>query len=85
MFKLRLARGCRTSCCLEIDGVVVAHVLRLEYENSGNQQTMSIVMDHLDVKKLREACDRAIQKAETVEQRFATYGLPTKITGKEDD
>ncbi|MFN8738649.1 MAG: hypothetical protein ACK5YR_01900 [Pirellula sp.] len=46
---------------------------------------MSIVMDHLDVKKLREACDRAIQKAETVEQRFATYGLPTKITGKEDD
>lgn len=67
-----------------IDGVVVAHVLRLEYENSGNQQTMSIVMDHLDVKKLREACDRALQKAETVEQRFATYGLPTKITGKED-
>lgn len=67
-----------------IDGVVVSHVLRLEYENSDNLQTMSIVMDHLDVKNLREACDRAIQKADAAELRFASSGIPTKVTGKED-
>jgi hypothetical protein len=68
-----------------IDGVVVSHVLRLEYENSGNQENMSIVMDHLDVKNLRETCDRAVQKAEAAEKSFAKVGIPTKVTGKDDD
>lgn len=66
----------------DIDGVVVSHVLRLEYDNLDNRQSMSIVMDHLDVKKLRDACDRALQKAEVVEQRFIAKDIPTKITGK---
>lgn len=68
-----------------IDGVVVSHVLRLEYENADNQQSLSIVLDHLDVKKLRDACDRALQKADAAEKRFSINGIPTKVTGKEED
>jgi hypothetical protein len=67
----------------KIEGFVVSHVLRLEFENEENQKSMSIVLDHLDVRKLRDACNRALQKAEVVEKIFATCDIPAKITGQE--
>lgn len=68
-----------------IDGIVVSHVLRLEYENSGNEHTMSIVMDHLDVKRLRDACERALSKAEAVQKQFSACSIPTRITGRDEE
>jgi hypothetical protein len=66
----------------DIVGTVVSHVLRLDYENADQKHSLSIVLDQLDVHKLRDACDRAINKADAIEKKMKSVGIPVDITGK---
>ncbi|MBU6173043.1 MAG: hypothetical protein KGQ60_04530 [Planctomycetes bacterium] len=68
----------------DIVGMVVSHVLRLDYENADQQHSLSIVLDQLDVHKLRDACDRAIKKADAIETKMKSLGMLVNITGKRE-
>jgi hypothetical protein len=71
-----------TATEIDIVGMVVSHVLRLDYENAGQQHSLSIVLDQLDVRKLRDACDRAIKKADAIETKMNSVGILVDVTGK---
>lgn len=68
----------------DIVGMVVSHVLRLDYENADQQHSLSIVLDQLDVHKLRDACDKAIKKADAIETKMKSVGIPANVTGKRE-
>jgi hypothetical protein len=68
----------------DIVGMVVSHVLRLDYENADQQHSLSIVMDQLDVQKLRDACDRALLKASAIEKKMSSVHISTCLVGKSE-
>lgn len=49
-----------------LSGVIVSHVLRLDFQSSEQSQTISIALDHDDLMGLYLECERAIQKANTL-------------------
>ncbi len=46
-----------------IEGTLITHTLRLRYDDDATEHAISVAMDLVDIKKLREQCDRAISKA----------------------
>ena len=68
----------------DIVGMVVSHVLRLDCENADQQHSLSIVMDQLDVQKLRDACDRALLKASAIETKMSSVNISTCLVGKSE-
>ncbi len=66
----------------EIDGAVISHTLHLVYDSLDGDHELSVALDFLDIKKLKEQCDRAIIKAETSQKVMRdSAGVSTVISG----
>lgn len=67
----------------KIEGTVITHTLRLEFDSREKEASLSIVLDSEDIKKLKDSCDRALKKAK-VAQEFVTEkgGKPSIIVGE---
>jgi hypothetical protein len=59
-----------------IDGAIISHKLFIRFYNVEGQKTFTMTLDEDDVKNLRNQCDRALQKASTIE---AELGKATQI------
>ena len=68
---------------IEIDGAVVSHVLRLNYDGRGEEKSVSVVVDTVDLQRLRDEADRALRKGRLIKQRLEK-GTPIDchITGE---
>jgi hypothetical protein len=69
-----------------IDGSVVSFTLRLYFDSLEGSKSLSIALNHKDVKKLQKNCERAIKKAETAKTFMVDDNKKrTIICGDEDD
>ena len=67
-----------------IDGAVVSFTLRLSYDNTEGNHSLSIAMNQADIKVLREQCDRAPKKSALARDTIASLPLRVTISGSED-
>ena len=67
----------------DIIGAVIVQTLRLEFTTpEGGRSTISLALDKADLIQLREACERAIRKADaTLNKTSQAWSLPTFIPG----
>ena len=68
----------------KIDGAVVSFTLRLSYDNSEGNHSLSIAMNQADINTLREQCDRALKKGALARDTIATLPFTVTISGSED-
>ncbi len=65
-----------------IDGSVVSHTLRLRYDSTEGDHSISIAMDEADIRELERQCKRALLKAQTARVLMAEKAeVPTVISG----
>ena len=70
----------------EIDGAVVSHTIRLRYDNTSGDQSISIAMDESDIRELEKQCKRALLKAQTSRRLMVDKArVPTIISGETDN
>ena len=68
---------------MKIDGAVVSYTLRLDYDNKEGNHSLSVALDEIDVRALREQCERALQKARIANARMNDVaGISTIIAGE---
>jgi hypothetical protein len=69
----------------EIHGAIVSFTLRLYYDSVGGSNSLSIALDENDVIRLRDVCQRALDKAQTAKIFMSNSGInQTLISGGEE-
>jgi hypothetical protein len=69
-----------------IEGAVVSHTLRIRYDNTEGDHSLSIAMDINDIRELERQCKRALKKAETAQALMRERtNIPTIISGEGAD
>ncbi len=75
-----------TSDATGIDGAVISHKLFIRFYNVEGQKTFTMTLDEGDVKGLRAQCERALQKATTIEAQLdKATRIRTVVPGRESD
>lgn len=70
----------------QIEGAVVSHVLRLKYSGRDSEHSLSVVLDAMDVRRLRDECERALMKSKVVKSSLENgTAIPCHITGSEGE
>lgn len=70
----------------KVEGGVVTHTLRVAYSSDDGGHEVSLALDLQDVKKLREQCDRAIVKANSIRDEFVqSTKKPCLISGESEE
>lgn len=70
----------------KVEGGVVTHTLRVAYLSDDGGHEVSLALDLQDVKKLREQCDRAIIKANSIRDEFVqSTKKPCLISGESEE
>ena len=65
-----------------IEGSVVSHTLRLRYDSTEGDHSISIAMDESDIRELEKQCKRALLKAQTARNLMVEQAkVPTVIPG----
>lgn len=65
-----------------VEGLVVSHTLRLRYDSTEGDHSISIAMDEVDIQELKRQCERALLKAQTAQTLMVERtSLPTVISG----
>jgi hypothetical protein len=65
-----------------IEGSVVSHTLRLRYDSTEGDHSISIAMDEADIRELERQCKRALLKAQTAKVLMTDKAeVPTAISG----
>lgn len=68
---------------MEVEGGVVTHTLRIQYSSEDGSHELSLAMDFLDIKRLKNQCERAMTKAQTIHDQFVNdTKKPCLISGK---
>ena len=66
-----------------VEAAVVSHTLRIRYDSTEGNHSISIAMDENDIRDLENQCKRAIQKAQTARGLMADQAkVPTIIAGE---
>jgi hypothetical protein len=69
-----------------IDGSVVSHTLRLRYDSTEGDHSISIAMDEADIRELERQCKRALLKAQTARILMTDKAnVPTVIAGDDSN
>lgn len=69
----------------QIEGSVVSHMLRLRFDSTEGDRSISIAMDESDIRELQRQCERALLKARTAQSLMVDKAqLPTAISGDAD-
>lgn len=70
----------------QIDGAVVSHTIRLRYDNTSGDHSISVALDESDIRELEKQCKRALLKAQTSRSLMADQArVPTVISGDGDN
>ncbi len=65
-----------------IEGSVVSHTLRLRYDSTEGDHSISVAMDEADIRELKRQCERALVKAQTARTLMVEKSeVPTVISG----
>ena len=65
-----------------IEGSVVSHTLRLRYDSTEGDHSISIAVDESDIRELERQCRRALLKAQTARTLMVEQAkVPTVISG----
>jgi hypothetical protein len=65
-----------------IEGSVVSHTLRIRYDSTEGDHSISIAMDESDIRELQKQCQRALLKAQTARSLMVQQAnVPTVISG----
>ncbi len=65
----------------DITGSVISYTLRLRYDNVSGENDLSLAMDHNDVVRLLQECERAIKKGDTAKRKLSQLGMSAFING----
>jgi hypothetical protein len=69
-----------------IEGSVVSHTLRLRYDSTEGDHSISVAMDEADIRELKRQCERALLKAQTARALMTEKSeVPTVISGDSSD
>lgn len=69
-----------------IEGAVISQTLRIYYNSRDGDHSLSLAMDHDDLKHLLQSCQRALAKAKTAKKHMQHNGdVPTIVRGDEDN
>jgi hypothetical protein len=69
-----------------IEGSVVSHTLRLRYDSTEGDHSISIAMDETDIRELERQCKRALLKAQTARALMSDKAeVPTVISGDDSN
>jgi hypothetical protein len=69
-----------------IDGAVISHKLFIRFDNVEGQKTFTMTLDEADVKRLRNQCERALLKTNTIaEQLSSGEPMRTTVPGRDDN
>lgn len=69
----------------QIEGSVVSHTLRLRYDSTEGDHSISVAMDEADIRELKRQCERALLKAQTAQALMEKSEVPTVISGDSSD
>jgi hypothetical protein len=70
----------------QVEGLIITFTLRMIYNSTDGQHSLSIALDKADIDRLEEQCRRARAKANSARERLAIpAGLPALISGSQDD
>jgi hypothetical protein len=65
-----------------VEGLVISHTLRLRYDSTEGDHSISVAMDEIDIQELKRQCERALLKAQTARTLMVERtNLPTVISG----
>jgi hypothetical protein len=68
-----------------VEGAVVTHTMRLSYSNADGEHDVSLALDLKDIRKLRNQCERALLKADTVRKDFEfSTSRPCIVSGEDE-
>lgn len=71
---------------VQIDGAVIAFVLRLNYDSRDGNHSLSIALDEVDVLSLAKQCERAMKKAARAKQTMIQKAeINTIVSGGADE
>lgn len=70
----------------EVRGAVISHSILLRYDDIEGDHTLSLLLDEADVRALKDQCDRALTKSETLQTHLKKQpGIAVWVPGKEAD
>lgn len=69
-----------------VEGTVISHTLRLRYDSTEGDHSISIAMDESDIRELKRQCERALLKAQTARLLMTDKAqVSTVIAGDESN
>ena len=67
-----------------IDGAVISHTMRLQYDSADGEHELSLALDEEDIAKLMRQCDRALKKSVAAKKLMEEKaGIPTILSGQD--
>jgi hypothetical protein len=66
-------------------GALIVHTLKLDYRHSGRLQTVTFALDAIDLTELKQAIERAEEKARTLAAMLESAGVAMFDVAKEED
>ncbi len=70
----------------EVRGAVISHSILLRYDDTEGDHTLSLSLDEADVRALKDQCERALTKSQTLQTHLNKQpGIAVWVPGKETD
>jgi len=70
----------------QVEGLIITFTLRMIFNSTDGQHSLSIALDKADIDRLEKQCRRALVKADSARERIAIPAdLPALISGSQDD
>ena len=66
----------------DFEGTVISQTLRIHYDNSEGNHSISIALDDKDIRELKQQCERALSKARVAKENLMQAGYPSYIAGE---
>jgi hypothetical protein len=67
-----------------IEGAVISHTLRLQYDSADGEHELSLALDEEDIAKLMRQCERALKKSSAARKLMEEKaGVPTILPGQD--
>jgi hypothetical protein len=67
----------------EIEGAVISHTMRLQYDSADGEHELSLALDEQDIAKLMKQCERALKKSVAAKKLMTEKaGVPAFLSGQ---
>jgi len=66
------------------NGSIISYILQVYYSSVNETRSLSLALDHADVKQLLNQCERALKKAETAKKFMTDHNVASTFISGED-